>query len=68
MINLVEALSKGWTVSGVTTVIAHGQNDEGRGFLVTLMELKNHLSREVYLPYSKEAEVFLNHASMPLAA
>jgi hypothetical protein len=68
MSNLLEALSKGWTVSGVTTVIAHGQNDEGRGFLVTLMELKNHMSSEVYLPYSKETEAFLNRASMPLAA
>lgn len=66
--NVIDALKKGWTVSEVASVLAHGQNDEGRGFLVTLMEPKNHLSREMYLPYSLETESFLQRASTPLAA
>ena len=66
MSNVIEALKTGWAVSNVTTVLAHGQNDEGRGFLVTLMEPKSHMSREVYLPYSTETEKLLNRASMPL--
>jgi hypothetical protein len=61
--NFVEAIKKGWTVSDVANVLAHGRNDEGRGFLVTLMETKNHLSRQVYLPYSPETEMLLNQAS-----
>jgi hypothetical protein len=68
MINVIAALKKGWTVSEVATVLAHGQNDEGRGFLVTLMEPKNHMSREMYLPYSTETETFLKHVSIPLVA
>lgn len=43
MSNVIEALNTGWTVSDVATVLAHGQNDEGRGFLVRLMEPVNHL-------------------------
>ena len=66
--NVIEALKKGWSVSDVATVLAHGRNDEGRGFLVTLMEPKNHMSRQVYLPYSPETEALLNQAAMPLIA
>jgi hypothetical protein len=68
MSNLIEALKNGWTVSDVANVLARGRNDEGRGFLVTLMEPKNHLFRKVYLPYSKETEALLNQSTMPLAA
>ena len=64
--NVIEALKRGWSVLDVATVLAHGKNDEGRGFLVTLMEPKNHMSRKVYLPYSPETEALLNQAPMPL--
>jgi len=64
--NFVEAIRKGWTVSDVANVLAHGRNDEGRGFLVTLMEPKNHMSRQVYLPYSLETEMLLNQVSLVL--
>ena len=64
--NFIEAIKKGWTVSDVANVLAHGRNDEGRGFLVTLMEPKNHMSRQVYLPYSPETEMLLNQASAVL--
>ena len=61
--NFVDALRKGWT-----NVLAPGKNDEGRGFLVTLMEPKNHMSRQVYLPYTPETEVLLNQASSSLVS
>jgi len=64
--NFIEAIKKDWTVSDVANVLAHGRNDEGRGFLVTLMEPKNHMSRQVYLPYSPETEMLLNQASAVL--
>jgi hypothetical protein len=64
MKNMIEALDKGWTLSNVANVLAHGQNDEGRGFIVTLAEPKQHLSRELYMPYSPEAETFLMNVSM----
>ena len=68
MTNVLEALRTGWTISSVTTVLAHGQNDEGRGFLVTFAEPKNHMLREVYLPYSTEAEKLLKLDVTSLAA
>jgi len=64
MSNVIEALNNGWTVSNVANVLASGQNDEGRGFLVTLMEPRNHLTRKVYLPYSTETENLLRRTSM----
>lgn len=60
MSNVKDALSAGWVVSEVADVLAHGRNDEGRGFLVTLMELRQHLQRKEYLPYSEEAQKLLN--------
>ena len=68
MSTVIEALNKGWTISGIAKVLARGQNDEGRGFLVTLIEPKNYISHKVYLIYSVETEALLNKASMPLAA
>jgi hypothetical protein len=66
--NLIEALDKGWTVSEVVKELARGQNDEGRSFLVTLIEPHNHISRQVYLPYSLETEALLDQASIPMVA
>lgn len=62
MSNIVEALNSGWMVLNVATVLARGQNDEGQGFLVTLMEEQNHTSRKVYLPYTPETETLLDQA------
>jgi hypothetical protein len=62
-----EALKKGWMVSEVATVLARGGNDEGRGYLVTLMEPDSYVLHEMYLPYSLEAEALLNQASMSIA-
>jgi hypothetical protein len=62
--NVIEALNTGWTVSDVANVLAHGQNDEGRGFLVRLVQTANHLAREMYLPYSPETEALLKQASI----
>ncbi len=59
MSKIVEALSAGWTVSSVANVLAHGKNDEGRGFLIRLTEPDQHMSQEVYLPYSEEAQKLL---------
>ena len=55
MNNIVKALRAGWTVASVANVLAHGQNDEGRGFIITLTEPNQHLVRKVYLPSSVEA-------------
>ena len=67
MNTVVEALKKGWTISEVATVLAHGQNDEGRGYLVTLLEPDSYLLHKLYLPYSVEAEALLNQKSLPAA-
>jgi hypothetical protein len=62
---VIEALNNGWMISEVANVLAHGRNDEGRGFLVTFAEPVNHMLYKLYLPYSAEAESLLNQASMP---
>lgn len=67
MENILEALKKGWLVSEVTTVLARGGNDEGRGYLVTLLEPGSNILHELFLPYSLEAEALLNQASSSVA-
>jgi hypothetical protein len=68
MNHIVEALNKGWMVSEVVTVLARGQNEEGRGYLVTLLEPGNSMLHKLYLPYSAEIEAILERASIPAAA
>jgi hypothetical protein len=68
MNHIIEALNKGWMVSEVVTVLARGQNEEGRGYLVTLLEPGNSMLHKLYLPYSAEIEVLLERASIPAAA
>lgn len=65
MDRVTEALKKGWIISEVATVLARGRNDEGRGYLVTMMEPDNYLLHKLYLPYSVEVEALLNQASTP---
>ena len=60
MSKIMDALNTGWIVSEVATVLAHGRNDEGRGFLVTLSEPNRHMLRKEYLPFSDEAQKLLN--------
>ena len=64
MKEVLKALNSGWMVSDVTTILARGMNDEGRGYLVTLLEPKTYLLQEFYLPYSLEAETLLNQANV----
>jgi hypothetical protein len=64
MSNVVEALNKGWKISEVTTILARGRNDEGRGYLVTLLEPGSYILHKLYLSYSVEAEALLNQAHM----
>jgi hypothetical protein len=66
MDQVIDALKKGWMVSEVTTVLARGRNDEGRGFLVTLLEPGSYKIHKMYLPYSLEAETLLNQATTSL--
>lgn len=66
MINVIEAINKGWIISEVTTVLARGRNDEGRGYLVTLLEPESYLLHKLYLPYSLEVEALLSQVSMPV--
>ena len=65
---VVEALTIGWIISEVATVLARGRNDEGRGYLVTLIEPDNYLLHKLYLPYSVEVEALLNQESVPVSA
>ena len=34
---LLSALDEGWTITDVVRLLAHGRNDEGRSYIVTLM-------------------------------
>ncbi|GAB4433392.1 MAG: hypothetical protein Kow002_20900 [Anaerolineales bacterium] len=60
MNDFLEAIRAGWIIASVASVLARGKTDEGRGFLVTLLEPNKHMLRKVYLPYSERAQKLLS--------
>ena len=63
-----KALRKGWLILEATRVLAHGKNDNGRGYIVTLSNPTGNLQRAYFLNASTEAETLLAQEHVPMAA
>ncbi len=62
------ALDEGWIIAEATHLLAHGANDEGRGYLLTLMHPRRLLNRQMMVPASPEIEALLNYQMVPMAS
>jgi len=68
MKDIRKALRKGWLILEATRVLAHGKNDNGRGYIVTLSNPNGSLQRAYFLNASIEAEALLDQEQVPMAA
>ena len=68
MSHIHKALSKGWLILEATRVLAHGQNDSGRGYIVTLSNPSGSLQQAYFLNASTETEALLASEHVPMAA
>jgi hypothetical protein len=68
METMIRALEQGWTISEVSRVLARGNNDEDRGYLVTLANYRLHALRRLYVADSPESSDLLAYVlEKPLA-
>ena len=59
METMIKALEQGWAVSEVARVLARGNNNEDRGYLVTLADYRQHMLRRLFVPDSPESHELL---------
>ncbi|HWS24050.1 MAG TPA: hypothetical protein VN226_06415 [Anaerolineales bacterium] len=59
MTDFLRAINSGAQVGSVARVLANGKNNEGQGYLVTLIDTVKMTEQEYYLPFSEETQQFL---------
>ena len=59
MTEFLRAINSGAQVGSVSRVLANGKNNEGQGYLVTLIDTVKMTEQEYYLPFSEETQQFL---------
>jgi|GEM_PF-4195252 len=59
MTEFFRKIKSGAQVGSVARVLANGKNNEGQGYLVTLIDTVNMTEQEYYLPFSEETRTFL---------
>ena len=68
MSHIKKALHNGWLILEATRVLAHGKNDNGRGYILTLSNPSGSLQRAYFLRASTETEALLASEHVPMAA
>jgi hypothetical protein len=67
MNTVTTALHQGWTISKAATVLAHGANDEGQGYLLTLSSPSADCLREYFVLRSPDVETLLENEHLLMA-
>ena len=66
-LRLLAALDEGWQIVEAAEILAHGSNDEGRGYLLTLVHSRRLLTREWNVMRTPELDALLVHEIVPMA-
>ncbi len=61
-------LDQGWIISEAAQMLAHGQNNEDSGYILTLSDPTGHYMRETYVPRSADMDDLLKRELVPMAA
>ena len=61
-------LHQGWVISEAAQMLAHGQNDENSGYILTLADPTGHFMRETFVPRSADMDALLKREFVPMAA
>jgi hypothetical protein len=64
-LRLLAALDEGWQILEAANYLAHGNNAEGLGYLLTLYHPRLRLTREWNASYSKDMEALLAFEGVP---
>ena len=68
MNTITTALHQGWTISKAATVLAHGANDEGQGYLLTLASPGADRLREYFVLRSPDVDTMLENEHLLIAS
>jgi len=64
-LRLLAAMDEGWQIVETADYLAHGLNAEGRGYILTLMHPRMHLTREWSVARSPEMDALLAFEGVP---
>jgi hypothetical protein len=64
-LRLLAALDEGWQIVETADYLAHGNNAEGRGYLLTLFNQNRHQTREWSIAQSPEIDYLLAFEGVP---
>jgi hypothetical protein len=66
-LRILAALDEGWQIVEAADMLAHGKNDEGRGYVLTLMHSRRMLTHEWNVMRSPEIDFLLSQEHVPMA-
>ena len=66
-LRLRTALDDGWMVTDVAEMIAHGRNDNGHSYLLTLAHMQKLLVKKMVVSKGKLVDLLLTNNSKPIA-
>jgi hypothetical protein len=61
-------LHQGWIISEAAKMLAHGNNNENGGYLLTLADPSGRFIRETFVPRSTDMDELLKRQHVPMAA
>jgi hypothetical protein len=64
---LLSALDEGWIIVEATQMLASGRNDEGRGYLLTLIHKGKLIVREITVARTLQIDALLAYEGVPSA-
>ena len=66
-LRLLAALDEGWQIAEASYLLAHGRNNEGRAYQLTLIHQTKPIVREMTVAQNLKVDALLEHEGVPAA-